>query len=71
MSRLDQMIGDMFVQGVSEARVGTTLETLNGVKPSASTPSIRFPLRGMRAILFACLKSTQWMKGARRYRNFA
>jgi transposase-like protein len=36
---LDQMIGDMFVQGVSQARVGTILETLNGVKPSASTVS--------------------------------
>ena len=36
---LDQMIGDMFVQGVSQARVGTILETLNGVRPSASTVS--------------------------------
>jgi transposase-like protein len=36
---LDQMIGDMFVQGVSQVRVGTILETLNGVKPSASTVS--------------------------------
>lgn len=36
---LDMLIGDMFVQGVSQARVGTILETLNGVKPSASTVS--------------------------------
>jgi len=33
------MIGDMFVQGVSQARVGVILETLNGVKPSPSTVS--------------------------------
>jgi transposase-like protein len=36
---LDVLIGDMFIQGVSQARVGTILETLNGVKPSASTVS--------------------------------
>jgi transposase-like protein len=42
---LDQMIGDMFVQGVSQARVGTILETLNGVKPSASTVSRVFHTR--------------------------
>lgn len=36
---LDLLIGDMFIQGVSQARVGTILETLNGVKPSASTVS--------------------------------
>lgn len=36
---LDGMIGDMFVQGVSQARVGVILETLNGVKPSPSTVS--------------------------------
>lgn len=36
---LDMLIGDMFIQGVSQARVGTIVETLNGVKPSASTVS--------------------------------
>jgi hypothetical protein len=36
---LDQMIGDMFVQGVRQTRVGTILETLNRVEPSASTVS--------------------------------
>jgi putative transposase len=36
---LDGMIGDMFVQGVSQARVGGIMETLNGVKPSPSTVS--------------------------------
>lgn len=38
-TELDLLIGDMFIQGVSQARVGTILETLNGVKPSASTVS--------------------------------
>lgn len=36
---LDPMIGDMFVQGVSQARVGAILESLNGMKPSAATVS--------------------------------
>jgi putative transposase len=38
-SELDQLIGAMFVQGVSQTRVGQLLETLNGVHPSASTVS--------------------------------
>ena len=36
---LDMLIGDMFIQGVSQVRVGAILETLNGIKPSASTVS--------------------------------
>jgi hypothetical protein len=39
---LDQMIGDMFVQGVSQARVGTILETLNGVKPRGQPSVAKF-----------------------------
>jgi len=36
---LDQMIGEMFVGGVSMTRVGEVVETLTGTKPSASTVS--------------------------------
>src|SRR2546421_6090100 len=36
---LDQAIGEMFVGGVSMARVGEVVETLTGSKPSASTVS--------------------------------
>jgi transposase-like protein len=36
---LDRLIGDMFIQGISQAAVGQVLENLNGVKPSASTVS--------------------------------
>lgn len=36
---LDQTIGEMFVGGVSMARVGEVVETLTGSKPSASTVS--------------------------------
>jgi transposase-like protein len=36
---LDQAIGEMFVAGVSTARVGDVVETLTGTKPSASTVS--------------------------------
>ena len=36
---LDQAIGEMFVGGVSMARVGDVVETLTGSKPSASTVS--------------------------------
>lgn len=36
---LDQAIGEMFVAGVSQARVGQVVETLTGTKPSASTVS--------------------------------
>ena len=36
---LDQAIGEMFVAGVSIARVGDVVETLTGTKPSASTVS--------------------------------
>jgi putative transposase len=38
-SDLDQAIGEMFVAGVSQARVGQVVETLTGTKPSASTVS--------------------------------
>jgi putative transposase len=40
---LDQAIGEMFVAGVSMARVGEVVETLTGTKPSASTVSRVFP----------------------------
>ncbi len=33
------MIGEMFIDGVSMARVGKVVETLTGTKPSASTVS--------------------------------
>lgn len=36
---LDQMIGEMFIGGVSMARVGQVVETLTDTKPSASTVS--------------------------------
>ena len=36
---LDQAIGEMFIAGVSQARVGDVVETLTGTKPSASTVS--------------------------------
>jgi putative transposase len=36
---VDEAIGEMFVRGISQARVGEVLETLNGEKPSASTVS--------------------------------
>lgn len=36
---LDQAIGEMFIGGVSMARVGDVVETLTGTKPSASTVS--------------------------------
>jgi putative transposase len=36
---LDQMIGEMFIGGVSMTRVGEMVETLTGTKPSASTVS--------------------------------
>jgi len=36
---LDQSIGEMFIGGVSMARVGEVVETLTGTKPSASTVS--------------------------------
>jgi len=35
----DQAIGEMFIGGVSMARVGEVNETLMGIKPSASTVS--------------------------------
>src|SRR2546421_1369754 len=38
-SELDQSIGEMFIGGVSMARVGEGVETLTGTKPSASTVS--------------------------------
>ena len=38
-SELDQSIGEMFIGGVSMARVGEVVETLTGTKPSASTVS--------------------------------
>lgn len=38
-SDLDQSIGEMFIGGVSQARVGEVVETLTGSKPSASTVS--------------------------------
>ncbi len=38
-SDLDQTIGEMFIGGVSQARVGEVIETLTGTKPSASTVS--------------------------------
>ena len=38
-SDLDQSIGEMFIGGVSQARVGEVVETLTGTKPSASTVS--------------------------------
>jgi putative transposase len=38
-SDLDQSIGQMFIGGVSMARVGEVVETLTGTKPSASTVS--------------------------------
>lgn len=38
-SELDQTIGEMFIGGVSMARVGEVVETLTGTKPSASTVS--------------------------------
>lgn len=36
---LDRLIGDMFIKGMSQVAVGQVLESLNGVKPSASTVS--------------------------------
>jgi hypothetical protein len=36
---LDSAIGDMFVKGVSQAKVGQVIETLTGSQPSASTVS--------------------------------
>ena len=36
---VDQAIGEMFIGGVSMARVGEVVETLTGTKPSASTVS--------------------------------
>jgi putative transposase len=36
---LDSAIGEMFVKGVSTAKVGEVIETLTGVQPSASTVS--------------------------------
>src|SRR5215469_739192 len=36
---VDQAIGEMFIGGVSMARVGEVTETLMGIKPSASTVS--------------------------------
>jgi putative transposase len=63
---LDQAIGEMFVAGVSQARVGQVVETLTGTKPSASTVSRVFhtleaeyahwkarPLAGRYAYAFA------------------
>lgn len=38
-TELDQLIGDMFVQGVSTAQVGNLLEALTGTHPSPSTVS--------------------------------
>jgi putative transposase len=38
-SEVDQAIGEMFIGGVSMARVGEVTETLMGTKPSASTVS--------------------------------
>lgn len=38
-SELDQTIGEMFIGGVSQARVGEVVEHLTGTKPSASTVS--------------------------------
>ncbi len=38
-SDLDQTIGEMFIAGVSMARVGEVVETLTGTKPSAFTVS--------------------------------
>jgi putative transposase len=38
-SDLDRTIGEMFIGGVSMARVGEVVETLTGTKPSASTVS--------------------------------
>ena len=38
-SELDQSIREMFIAGVSMARVGEVVETLTGTKPSASTVS--------------------------------
>src|SRR3989440_10595732 len=51
---LDQAIGEMFVGGVSMAKVGEVVETLTGSKPSASTVSR----------VFHTLESeyTQWKK---------
>src|SRR5260370_6383753 len=36
---LDSAIGEMFVKGVSTAKVGEVIETITGSKPSASTVS--------------------------------
>src|SRR5512142_624552 len=36
---LDSAIGEMFVKGVSTAKVGEVIETMTGSKPSASTVS--------------------------------
>jgi putative transposase len=36
---LDQAMGEMFVKGVSTAKVGEVIETLTGSQPSASTVS--------------------------------
>ncbi len=41
-SNLDQTIGEMFIGGVSMARIGEVVETLTGTKPSASTVSCVF-----------------------------
>ena len=38
-AELDEAICDMFVQGISQARVGTVFETLTGTRPSPSTVS--------------------------------
>jgi putative transposase len=49
---LDQGIGEMFIGGVSMARVGDVVEPLTGSKPSASTLSRVFQTRDA--------ESTQW-----------
>jgi transposase-like protein len=45
---LDQTIGEMFIGGVSTARVGEVVETLTGSKPSASTVSRVFHTKDQR-----------------------
>ena len=47
-SDVDQAIGEMFVGGVSMARVGEVTETLMGIKPSASTVSRVFHTKDQR-----------------------
>ncbi|GAB4577999.1 MAG: IS256-like element ISRm5 family transposase [Anaerolineales bacterium] len=39
MAELDKAIGEMFVKGVSTAGVGTVMEALTGIQPSAATVS--------------------------------